>query len=377
MLSMSFQNLFQTTPKPRKVRSKIFPAPNLSIQNFYEEHTLYHKTSFFDLKNDSDSDSSLFSDQDDSSILSIDFPPPPTTTSITTTNNILHNKPELTYQPPQYPKKAPSKASKAFAMPSFDSFDSLGSPSFTRGCKVRRTQSMFSNPQDVMTDDNLIESHSILSQVDCPIKSFTVDQDPFRRIDRDTLCDILDGHYKNLDDRHILIDCRFEYEYQGGHIEGAININSKEGLEKVLIESASNERVLLVFHCEYSAHRGPRMATHLRSLDRQVNTYPRLHYPDIAILSGGYSHFFAQHDQRCFPQKYVAMNDNKDACEREMDKFRRTMKSSKSFTTASRSQSVFTTFKFPLTDKDSILFNDPPQPARRLGVKKLVHCKLF
>ena len=31
----------------------------------------------------------------------------------------------------------------------------------------------------------------------------------------------------------IVVDCRFDYEYQGGHIKGAINVNSKDAMEEV------------------------------------------------------------------------------------------------------------------------------------------------
>lgn len=216
---------------------------------------------------------------------------------------------------------------------------------------VRRIHSMFGNPKDVLgqglnkiTENPIsgslpttpcIERASILEKPDCPIKTHTVNEDQFKRIDSDTLCEILDGSYKDLYDRYMIIDCRFEYEYEGGHIEGALNINTKERLEELLLsENVKDEQVLLVFHCEYSAHRGPRMARHLRNLDRQrnINRYPFLNYPDVAILSGGYSQFFSQYGKRCFPQKYVEMNDmlHRQTCERELGRFKRDMRFSRS-----------------------------------------------
>jgi M-phase inducer tyrosine phosphatase len=66
-------------------------------------------------------------------------------------------------------------------------------------------------------------------------------------------------------------------------------------------------------------------ALHLRNRDRHLNMhqYPKLHYPEIYILQGGYSGFFAHHKGRCEPQNYVAMQDerHKDACAREMRNF--------------------------------------------------------
>jgi len=104
----------------------------------------------------------------------------------------------------------------------------------------------------------------------------------------------------------------------------------------------------VVFHCEYSAHRAPRLfassesltnprALHLRNRDRQLNMhqYPRLHYPEIYILQGGYSGFFAHNKERCEPQNYVAMQDERHraTCAREMRNF------SKSTSKISRTQS--------------------------------------
>jgi M-phase inducer tyrosine phosphatase len=78
------------------------------------------------------------------------------------------------------------------------------------------------------------------------------------------------GHFSN---KHIanyqIIDCRFEYEYVGGHIKEAINLPSMSQIENVLLTadkrprpSTSEEplpegRTVLIFHCEFSASRAP------------------------------------------------------------------------------------------------------------------------
>ncbi|KAF4512520.1 hypothetical protein G6O67_001649 [Ophiocordyceps sinensis] len=68
------------------------------------------------------------------------------------------------------------------------------------------------------------------------------------------------------------------------------------------------------------------MARHIRSEDRTVNAehYPRLTYPEVYILDGGYSSFFAEHRGRCFPPEYVEMSDEKHqrTCEREMGRLK-------------------------------------------------------
>lgn len=216
--------------------------------------------------------------------------------------------------------------------------------------KVCRTQSMFASPSELIARPDAVvdESCGLLGRLDCEIDTYNVRQDGFRRIREETLCCLLDGTYKHLFDKVIVIDCRFEYEYEGGHIAGAVNISSKPKLERELLDKvlevkgSSDASVLLVFHCEYSAYRGPMMASHLRSCDRRLNLarYPKLYYPDIVILEGGYSSFYKQNTSRCHPRNYVGMNDIKhvQACEQGLDRFRCDMRARKnaSFTLGER-----------------------------------------
>ncbi|KAL2270275.1 hypothetical protein VTJ83DRAFT_2459 [Remersonia thermophila] len=150
--------------------------------------------------------------------------------------------------------------------------------------------------------------------------------DNIPRITRETMIEVLDGKYSDKFDHKMIIDCRFEYEYEGGHIDGAINYNDKELLASQLIDNPMEGRTLLIFHCEYSAHRAPIMARHVRARDRNENAaqYPKLYYPEIYILDGGYSAFFAEHRGRCSPQAYVEMNaaEHVNTCEREMGRLR-------------------------------------------------------
>ena len=55
----------------------------------------------------------------------------------------------------------------------------------------------------------------------------------------------------------IVVDCRFTYEYEGGHIKGAKNIRTLAQLGN-FIETADQDS-LYVFHCEFSQLRGPTM----------------------------------------------------------------------------------------------------------------------
>jgi hypothetical protein len=55
------------------------------------------------------------------------------------------------------------------------------------------------------------------------------------------------------------VDCRFPYEYEGGHIAGAVNVNTWDALETYFLESPKQGKTVVIFHCEYSAHRAPRL----------------------------------------------------------------------------------------------------------------------
>lgn len=65
-------------------------------------------------------------------------------------------------------------------------------------------------------------------------------------------------------------------------------------LKTPIVPSCADKRVVLIFHCEFSSERGPRMCRFIRKRDRAMNEYPRLHYPELYILKGGYKEFFQQ-----------------------------------------------------------------------------------
>lgn len=199
---------------------------------------------------------------------------------------------------------------------------------------------MFETPGDTMTSktEDVASQTALQSVMDVeeaqePVLPHFIPEDQndnIPRISRATFLDLLDGKFNERYDQKVVVDCRFEYEYEGGHIDGAVNYNDKELLARHLFETPMEGRTLLVFHCEYSAHRAPSMARHVRSEDRTANAelYPRLTYPDVYILDGGYNEFFNQHRNRCYPQAYVEMDAEEHAytCERELGKLQRRRK---------------------------------------------------
>ncbi|KAI9754054.1 MAG: hypothetical protein M4579_004874 [Chaenotheca gracillima] len=234
--------------------------------------------------------------------------------------------------------------------------------------QFRRSLSMFEHPADVMTGEQKKEyspkpTLESISDVEEPQKlrlpHFVPDGQPdsLPRVSKETLVEVMEGKYNDTYDDSVIIDCRFEYEFEGGHIQGATNFNNKELLAKHLFECRSSKRTLLVFHCEYSAHRAPIMAKFIRGQDRAANDtrYPHLTYPEVYILDGGYSSFYSRHASRCFPQNYVEMGakEHANTCEREMGKLRQRAK-------LSRAQ----TFAFGQHDQQQEMDFSPTGPGR-------------
>ncbi|XP_051699387.1 M-phase inducer phosphatase 3 isoform X9 [Oryctolagus cuniculus] len=127
------------------------------------------------------------------------------------------------------------------------------------------------------------------------------------------VADLLLGKFQGLIEKFYIIDCRYPYEYLGGHIQGALNLYSQEELrnfflKKPIVPLDVQKRIILVFHCEFSSERGPRMCRSLREEDRALNRYPALHYPELYILKGGYRDFFPEYTELCEPQSYCPMH---------------------------------------------------------------------
>lgn len=68
----------------------------------------------------------------------------------------------------------------------------------------------------------------------------------------------------------VVVDCRFPFEYSGGHIRGARNVYLQTDMRDRLFAeqpntqlgaagSSTDSGLVLVFYCEFSQERGPRM----------------------------------------------------------------------------------------------------------------------
>lgn len=186
---------------------------------------------------------------------------------------------------------------------------------------------------------------------------FNVKEDGLMRIKPETLVDLLGGKYEGQMASCQIIDCRFGYEYDGGHIPGAINLSTVDRVKEHFLSptgqvakqgnlpsrSQSGQpdahgntlKKVLVFHCEFSAKRAPSMALALRQADRSLaQDYPNCHYPEIYILQGGYSGFFERFAHVCQPSAYVKMDDPtyQDRRSAELNGFRKQFSRHRSFT---------------------------------------------
>ncbi|KAK6455768.1 uncharacterized protein RJT20DRAFT_3434 [Scheffersomyces xylosifermentans] len=198
---------------------------------------------------------------------------------------------------------------------------------------IRRIHSMCQTTKE--KESYHMEDNSHLKNTS--IRTFTVKNELLPRIDEHEMDKIISGEYKDEFDEIVVVDCRFKYEYDGGHILDAKNISTKKDLETEFLSglhkdgpNEKEKRRLVIFHCEFSVFRGPTMASHLRKVDRRIHidSYPYLKYPDIVVLEGGYKEFFRKYSKHCFPRGYVEMKDvnHEKNCESEMHRVRQESK---------------------------------------------------
>lgn len=89
-----------------------------------------------------------------------------------------------------------------------------------------------------------------------------------KSISCETMAKLVQGDYNHLVSSFKVIDCRYPYEYAGGHIRNALNLCMQDQIMKFLMDSSTTgnaqiddtpKRNILVFHCEFSSERGPKL----------------------------------------------------------------------------------------------------------------------
>lgn len=89
-----------------------------------------------------------------------------------------------------------------------------------------------------------------------------------KSIDSSTMRSLLLGEFDDRIASYKIIDCRYPYEFEGGHIRGALNLYTQDQIieqlvkiktETPIITAGDQKRHILIFHCEFSSERGPKL----------------------------------------------------------------------------------------------------------------------
>ncbi|NWW15818.1 MPIP1 phosphatase, partial [Falcunculus frontatus] len=212
-------------------------------------------------------------------------------------------------------ENSPGKSKKRKSLPGTSEDSTVGGRELLRGdaglgLKLVRTQPSTAEIESILDSDQ----RDLIGDFSKSYLFATVDgkHQDLKYIDSEMMVSVLTGKFESFIKQCVIIDCRYPYEYEGGHIKGAINLHMEEEVENFLlkkpIQPSENKRVIVVFHCEFSSERGPRMCRFVREQDRLSNEYPNLHYPELYVLKGGYKDFFSRCQSFCEPQSYRPMH---------------------------------------------------------------------
>ncbi|CAI2355634.1 unnamed protein product [Caenorhabditis sp. 36 PRJEB53466] len=173
----------------------------------------------------------------------------------------------------------------------------------------------------------------------------------YRRITTETLVAVMTKMSEwEFTEKYVLIDCRYTFEYAGGHVKHAVNFYDSDKAKSFFFDSEGKRKFhqVPIFYCEYSQKRGPTMASALRAADRGLNEniYPRCAYEEMYVLDGGFKKFFnftrdSTSTVLCEPDNYVQMLDPRYSEELKTFQFHKKM-SQKLLVRTSRSASSIT-----------------------------------
>ncbi|NXN32081.1 MPIP1 phosphatase, partial [Nycticryphes semicollaris] len=208
-------------------------------------------------------------------------------------------------------ENSPGKSKKRRSLPGIPAEDStVGGLASDFLLKMVKTRSSTAEVESILDSDQ----RDLIGDFSKGYLFHTVDgkHQDLKYIDSEMIVSVLTGKFASFIKECVIIDCRYPYEYEGGHIKGAVNLHMEEDVENYLlknpIQPSENKRVIIVFHCEFSSERGPRMCRFVRERDRLGNEYPNLHYPELYVLKGGYRDFFLRCRSFCEPQSYRPMH---------------------------------------------------------------------
>ena len=200
-------------------------------------------------------------------------------------NSPVTSKRRVNAGPKQPPPAASSGARTAppvpfFAMPSRP-FSQFSRPSLQRSFSETDAQKIRSSCDNM--NDN--QTGDMLQELALPTMKEGVKHPDLKNIDCHTLAKVINGEFHETINSFRIIDARYPYEYEGGHIVGAENygwfdedkfledfipdkwapLPGNKSREELQAEVKGKKRDILIFHCEFSSQRGPSLLKELRS----------------------------------------------------------------------------------------------------------------
>ncbi|KAF4674612.1 cell division cycle 25 [Perkinsus chesapeaki] len=170
------------------------------------------------------------------------------------------------------------------------------------------TDSMSS--KNAFPDDDLDTSPPSVSCIEAPSDEAGYTRSLLRYVSAETVAELLrSDQLRSSDEAIYLIDCRYPYEYNGGHILNAINFPpyEMEAMKEFVfndIASRDRRRAIIILHCEFSQVRAP-MAT--EALKKHSARYGCSRPLELYVMKGGYCDFFRKFKELCEPQTYLEM----------------------------------------------------------------------
>lgn len=160
-----------------------------------------------------------------------------------------------------------------------------------------------------------LEKHHLRVEYHLGASTLNAGSSCFRRISPKQMIRIFEKHtQQSFNDKYILIDCRYPFEYNGGHVKYALNFYNPDNVAQ-LFYNDKNEPLhnrIPIFYCEFSQKRGPSMANALRKVDREANMtrYPYVAFAEMYVIDKGYKQFYSaakKYTDMCVPNSYVEM----------------------------------------------------------------------
>ena len=169
--------------------------------------------------------------------------------------------------------------------------------------KYRRT--MGSSIISQSPDSEFIET---MCHIDSALPSFYSQKNEMKYISLETLSMCIENQMNIM-----IVDCRYYYEYDAGHLKGALNLWTEELLFTTFpVENRKFHcNAIILFYCEFSEMRAPELALKLRKADQYFSSDGNLLYNNIFIINGGAEALFQQMNHKCIGD-YLSMTN--EAC---------------------------------------------------------------